>query len=286
VLLLACRDLKPSNLLMDEKDNVVIADLGCCYVFTVSTGLPFIADANADPGADAVADAEGEPTSSSAAGAAGSSVPSSKQLAVKADAGFNPNSISAAGADGSSVPSSKQLAVNADAGFNRNSISAAGAAGSSVPSSKQLAVSAHAGFNPNSSSAAGAAGSSVPSSKQRYGPAMKDFVGTENYQALKIGNLVASNVYDASVDCYSSVVVAMSLVCGGWEALCAAAEPWPAGVSRQKRSLKNWLRRIADGEDLAVSAELRDFVEHGISPFCTAEQLLAHPWLSGAKLPG
>jgi 5-carboxymethyl-2-hydroxymuconate isomerase len=44
---------------------------------------------------------------------------------------------------------------------------------------------------------------------------------------------------------------------------------------------------IADGvEQMAVSAELRDFVDHGTSSACTVEHLLARPWLSGAKLPG
>jgi serine/threonine protein kinase len=190
-LLLSCRDVKASNVLVDDDGSVVITDFGSSYCFDVNTGLGY------DP--DAVA----EPSSSIAAGKASSSALSSKQ---------------------------------------------------------------HRLFN---------------------GPEMEGLAGTELYMEPRIGNLVASNVYNAHVDCYASVVLAMSLLCGGYAALRDVAEPWPAGVSRQQRSVKDWLRRIADGvEPMAVNAELRHFVDQGISSLCTVEHLLAHPWLTGAKLRG
>jgi serine/threonine protein kinase len=190
-LSLSCRDVKASNVLVDDDGSVVMTDFGSSYCFDVHTGLGY------DPYAVA------EPSGSSAAGMASSSELSSKQ---------------------------------------------------------------HRLFK---------------------GPKTEGMAGTDLYMAPSIGNLVASNVYDAHVDCYASVVLATSLLCGGYAALRSVAEPWPAGVSRQRHSVKDWLRRIADGmEPMTVSAKLRHFVDQGISSLCTVEHLLAHPWLSGAKLRG
>lgn len=146
----------------------------------------------------------------------------------------------------------------------------------------------------NSAAASVGSGPLLESSVQRhrqhfYGPAMRDVAGTALYMAPTIGNLVASDMYGAHVDCYATVVLAMSLLCVGWSALRAVAEPWPAGVSTPKESVKNWLGQIAYGEiaiagQPPLSAELRDFVSHGMSRMCTAEQLLIHFWVTGTKL--
>jgi hypothetical protein len=99
--------------------------------------------------------------------------------------------------------------------------------------------------------------------------------------------MVASDVYDASVDCYAAVVLAMSMQLGGWSGLSAMAEEVPAGASQQQHTLAPFLLRVSAGMEqprLVLSKEMRHWVGCGMQPGCTPERLLSHPWMTGARL--
>lgn len=155
--------------------------------------------------------------------------------------------------------------------------------GSSSSGASQLEQGHGTGSSNGSGSSAGSGGGSGSQQQVDYGPSMSEVVGTPLYMVPQMGNRLGNGMYNRSADSYSCGVLTVSLMCGGWRPLKAAAIELAEGVSQQKSTLRPWLSAFANGEEdeaLPVSAELRDFVRCCTELRQLPAQLLQHPWIT------
>jgi serine/threonine protein kinase len=159
----------------------------------------------------------------------------------------------------------------------------AAAAAAATPTESAAAAAAAAAANLPS---VAAASTERPYKRQR-GRDMKAVAGSPLYALPEIGSKTVDNSYGDECDSYSIIVLTMSLLLGGYDALFAVAEKLPAGCHLQQHSLYGWLAKVSKGlepQQLQLSRELRDFVHAGINMRCTPKELLSHPWIVGAQI--